>query len=62
MSNTIAAETMVTRRVGLYLNPCTSRLKKRLAAAPISPLLHQNVQDNAMLVDRAPQIMQNTVT
>jgi hypothetical protein len=31
-----------------------------LGSRAISPLLHQNVQENAMLVDRAPQIMQNT--
>jgi hypothetical protein len=60
MSNTIAAETIGHETCRFIPQPLHQPLEETLGSRAISPLLHQNVQDNAMLVDRAPQIMQNT--
>ena len=49
------------RRLGLYFSPCSSRLKKRFAAAAFRRSLHQNVQHDPVLVHRPPQIVQHAV-
>jgi hypothetical protein len=58
LSDAIAAQPVSDEAPWLVLQPMQQPLKKSLGSRPAPPILHQDVQHNAMLIHCAPQIVQ----
>ena len=58
LSDAIATQTVGDEPPRRVLQPTQQVLEETLGSGAIPPVLHQNVQHDAVLVHRAPQIMQ----
>jgi len=58
LSDAIATQTVGDEPPRLVLQPAQQVVEETLGCGAIPPVLHQNVQHDAVLVHRTPQIMQ----
>ena len=56
LSNAVAAQAVRDEASWLVVKPSQQVLEEPLGRGAISPLLHQNIQHDAMLIDGAPQV------
>ena len=59
VSDAIAAQTVRDEASRLVFQPMQQALEEALGSRAVPPLLHQDVQHDAMLVHRPPQIVQH---
>ena len=59
VSDSIAAQTVRDEAPRLVFQPVQQALEETLGSGPVPPLLHQDVQHDAMLIHRSPQIVQH---
>jgi hypothetical protein len=57
LSNAVAAQAVRDEASWLIAKPTQQMLEEPLGGGAISPLLHQNIQDDTMLIDGAPQVV-----
>ena len=57
LSNAVAAQAVRDEASWLIPKPTQQMLEEPLGGGAISPLLHQNIQDDTMLIDCAPQVV-----
>jgi hypothetical protein len=61
LSDAIAAQTIGDEASRSVLEPMQQALEETLRGCAVPPVLHQNVQHDAMLVNSAPQIVQRAL-
>src|SRR5215469_16343573 len=59
VSDSIAAQTVRDEAPRLVFQPVQQALEETLGSGPVPPLLHQEVQHDAMLIHRSQQIVQH---
>jgi hypothetical protein len=59
VSDAIAAQTVRDQAPRLVFQPVQQALEETLGSRPVPTLLHQDVQHDAMLIHRSPQIVQH---
>jgi hypothetical protein len=59
LSNAIAPQAIRDQASWLVLHPVQQMLEEALGSGTVPPVLHQNVQHDAVLIDGAPQIVQH---
>ena len=59
LSDAIAAQTVCDEASWLVLRPVQQMLEEPLGSCAVSAALYQNVQHNAVLIHRSPQIVQH---
>jgi hypothetical protein len=57
VSNTVAAQAIGDQTSRLVLQPSQQALEEALGSRPVATVLHHNIQHDAVLVHRPPQIM-----
>ena len=57
LSNAVAVQAVRDEASWLIVKPTQQMLEEPLGGGAISPLLHQNIQDDTMLIDGAPQVV-----
>jgi hypothetical protein len=58
VSDSITAQAVRDEAPRLVFRPAQQALEETLGSGPVPPLLHQDVQHDAMLIHRSPQIVQ----